>query len=114
MVTNIPKKIVSLLHPTVVTLGGQRYLVISGSKDQDGWYPVKDTFTFEKAQSIWTRRVFGDVINIQETKLIKIPNSKKNGYYTVKFVDNDWTCDCTGFGFRRKCRHIDEAKLKVK
>ena len=34
----------------------------------------------------------------------------KGNTYTVKLSDGSYSCTCTGYGFRRKCRHIDEVK----
>ena len=30
--------------------------------------------------------------------------------YTVKLENGHFSCTCAGFGFRRKCRHINEIK----
>ena len=38
-----------------------------------------------------------------------IPGSKGN-LYKVNLRSGQWTCDCVGFGFRRKCKHIAKAK----
>ena len=32
--------------------------------------------------------------------------------YSVSLKDGQWDCNCTGWGFRRKCRHVEEAKNK--
>ena len=34
----------------------------------------------------------------------------KGDNYLVRFDNNYWTCGCVGFGFRRKCKHIEIAK----
>lgn len=111
MNNKIPKKIKSLLHPAVVTLPSGKYLVIAGGED-DGWYKVDDTFTLDSAMQRWERQ---EVVQPKPANdwVWKVENSKKNGYYTVTFDKAGWSCDCTGFGFRRKCRHIDEAKTKM-
>lgn len=114
MTDTIPKKIVSLYRPVVITLPSKRYLVITGSEQpaHNGWYEVDDKFNLSKVLKTWKQ------LNYQENTLKgawtwKVQNSKKNGYYTVSFDKAGWTCDCTGFGYRRKCRHIDEAKTKM-
>ena len=53
---------------------------------------------------------------------MKIPSSKGDKEYTVRFqkmprnheVQYDYVCDCTGFKMRRKCSHIETAKLSGK
>ena len=30
--------------------------------------------------------------------------------YTVKLSNGSYSCTCAGYGFRRKCRHIEEIK----
>ena len=34
----------------------------------------------------------------------------KGNTYTVKLSGGSYSCTCAGYGFRRKCRHIDEVK----
>ena len=38
-----------------------------------------------------------------------IAGSKGNSY-KVRLRGGQWTCECVGFGFRRKCKHIVKAK----
>lgn len=38
----------------------------------------------------------------------KVLSSNKDKFYTVREVNGKRTCDCDGFSYRRKCRHIDE------
>ncbi len=109
----IPKKIIILLHPAIVNLPSGRYLVINSSNTDDGWYEVDDSFTIEKALKLWEKKSTTQVSKPANDWVWKVENSKKNGYYTVTFDKAGWSCDCTGFGFRRKCRHIDEAKTKM-
>ena len=35
---------------------------------------------------------------------------KGSNTYTVKLSDGMYSCTCAGYGFRRKCRHIEEIK----
>lgn len=39
-------------------------------------------------------------------------DSKKT--YNVTFKNNTWSCDCVGFSYRKRCKHIDEIKEKHK
>lgn len=108
----VPKKYTSIYPPTLVDLPSGRYFIITG-ETHGGWYPVSKKFNYEKALQGWTPTVTTSVQSTI-TKVWKIANSKNQGYYTVSFDKGNWSCDCTGYGFRRKCRHIEEAKLQTK
>jgi hypothetical protein len=42
-------------------------------------------------------------------KTIKVQGSKGN-VYTVTKVGDQWNCTCTGFMYRKACKHLDEAR----
>lgn len=108
-----PKKIVGILHPTVVTTGNGRFMVVTTSSNKvDGWYPVADNFGFDDAQKIFVKDQSRTQVSSKDWTW-KVPNSKGNGFYTVAFDKAGWSCSCTGFSFRRKCKHIDIAKTKM-
>lgn len=112
--TKIPKKIVSLYMPILFQSVNGKYLIVAGSEEHGGWYPVDDDFDMNKVIKNWTQTSFQK----EEEKpnnpwSWQIQNSKKNGYYTVEFDKRGWTCTCPGFGFRRDCKHIAEAKTKM-
>ena len=37
-------------------------------------------------------------------------SGSKGKEYTVTVKDENWTCTCPGFGFRRQCKHINAKK----
>lgn len=37
----------------------------------------------------------------------------KGSKYTVTKSGRDYSCNCTGFGFRHQCRHVNELKEKL-
>jgi hypothetical protein len=46
-----------------------------------------------------------------ETRTYEIKSSsRKGGSYVVTQTGSTWMCNCVGFGFRRQCRHVMEAK----
>ena len=54
-------------------------------------------------------------IKNEESKEINeyVTSSKGDKEYTVtKSIGGLWSCTCEGYGFRRRCRHIDEVKKK--
>ena len=38
----------------------------------------------------------------------------KGSKYDITLDGSDFHCTCTGFGFRHRCKHIDELKWKLK
>lgn len=54
----------------------------------------------------------GEVVNTKPTpkeKIIMVDNGKGTSY-TVIIGTNNKTCNCTGFGFRKTCKHIAMAE----
>lgn len=39
-------------------------------------------------------------------------SGSRGSAYNVSLKGGQWDCSCTGWGFRRKCRHVEEAKNK--
>lgn len=48
-----------------------------------------------------------------DVEIFKVKGSRGNDY-TVTKSSRGWTCTCTGFEFRRSCRHVAELGKKVK
>jgi hypothetical protein len=48
-----------------------------------------------------------------DIEIFTVKGSKGNSY-TVTKSSNGWTCTCTGFEFRRSCKHVAELGKKVK
>lgn len=42
-----------------------------------------------------------------------VSNTDKSKKYIVTLKDGKYSCDCVGYGFRRKCSHIEKVK-KIK
>ena len=58
--------------------------------------------------------LIGKSFEPEDTKPVKMnPNVRtfnvksKDKEYTVEYNGNSLSCNCTGFGFRRKCKHVD-------
>jgi len=52
-------------------------------------------------------------INIPSSLEREISGSKPGSTYVVSFKNNNWACTCSGFGFRRSCRHVNEVKKEM-
>jgi hypothetical protein len=101
-------KISSFLPPGISTIGGKTYVC-------PGWHEVPEGTTLDEVYERWTRINYG-VEEKNTHKPIKeiVTSSKGDKTYTVLYNNGAWDCDCAGFGFRRKCRHIEEIKTKHK
>ena len=49
-------------------------------------------------------------INLSERKEFLVDASKGNTQYTVIQQSGKWSCSCPGYGFRGRCKHIDNLK----
>jgi len=82
---------------------GVRY-AIAGSV----WVEVpKDTaFSELSAYMVYKPR---EVVPVVGENSWSVKGSKGN-FYTVKLSKGIYSCSCPGYGFRRKCRHIQEKR----
>lgn len=60
--------------------------------------------TFIKVRNIELERLSGKSIK-DNTRIFKVKSKDKE--YNVELTDSHYTCTCTGFNFRGKCKHID-------
>lgn len=102
-------KIEGHLHPTTFTsvIDGRKYAVCGGN-----WIHIPNDMTFEEVLSGWVdlrpvREAHSDVFK-------EIKSSNGESTYKVYFSNNSWSCNCSGFSFRRKCSHVDRVKKDLK
>lgn len=100
-------KIKSFLPPTIVETQNGRWAV-AGSQ----WLPIPKTVTFEMVRAAWTPDRPKKEIKRFESGSWKVKGSKGDSY-TVSNSNGQWDCNCPGFGFRRKCKHIDSIKSGI-
>lgn len=101
----------SLYPPTVVTLSGVTYVC-------PGWHVVPFGTTVAEATAHWVEDLPAEIIRKREEaarldsqKITEsVLSSKGNEFYVVKYNGVQWSCNCTGFGFKRKCSHIEKVK----
>ena len=75
-----------LIPPFTLEIRGDRYVM-------PGWYKLSKN---------------EDMPNIKSNKVYKVKSSRGNSTYDVKMnVSGSMECTCPGYGFRRRCRHID-------
>ncbi len=92
----------SMWPPSVVSIGGKTYAM-------PGWIEIPAETTMEELRKCWVdtspppKKVIADI-----SKDVVSTNGKKT--YLVLYRNSQWTCNCVGYGFRRKCKHIDKIK----
>mgnify|MGYP001253639811 CR=1 FL=1 len=47
---------------------------------------------------------------VSDVDTYEVPGSKPGSKYTVTRDGKSWSCTCVGFGFRKDCKHIHQAK----
>ena len=99
-------KISSFFPPAISVFGDKTFVV-------PGWHEVPKGTTLNEVYEHWTKINYG-VEEKNTHKPIKeiVSSSKGDKTYTVIFKNGNWDCDCPGFGFRKKCRHVEEIKTK--
>ena len=89
------------MPPALYTsLNGTRF-GIAGSV----WIEVPQDTTFEERSNYMINKPRKAVApaNDQEWTV----EGSRGNTYTVKLSNGSYSCNCAGYGFRRKCRHID-------
>ena len=98
--------------PIVVSMNPMLYTDMAGQKwavSGEHWIEVPDTLTL------------GEVGKYMIVEQAEIPaqtavvrswqvQGSKGDTYTVSDNGGTWTCSCPGFGWRRKCKHVEAQK----
>ena len=82
---------------------GQRIAVSGGV-----WLPVPDSTTFEDLDRYMVVKRRERPVS-RGSRFWTVKGSKGNEYRVVE-RNGQWGCSCPGYGFRRKCRHIEETR----
>jgi len=92
-------------NPAIVRLRGITY--IAHGDLQEVW----DDITLEESRTLFPRPIF-----VSEPKpepkqnAWQVLSSKGDKSYTVTYRNDSYSCSCPGYGWRRKCRHIEGVK----
>ncbi len=100
------KPYTSLFPPGIVHLPSGTFVIA------DKWYRAPADTKLEDIRKLWTKLVTSSQPTTPDL-IIEIVGSKGD-VYAVQFGRGGPSCTCAGFGFRRKCSHIDKAKAKLK
>jgi hypothetical protein len=98
----------SLMPPCIANfISGRKAVFTCGGPTID----IDDDVTLEDIMTKWHPKRF-------ESKQVTISDRKdwsvqgKKSKYTVTFMNNNFSCSCPGYGFRRRCKHIEEIKSR--
>lgn len=96
----------SLYPPIIVNFISGRVMLFHDA--EGGKIRIADDVTPDDADFIWVKRQFKQrVFNGDAQYQIA---SSSGSTYTVTLQNNNWACTCAGFGFRKRCRHLEQAK----
>ena len=104
-------KIEGWLDPIIFTstVDGRKYAISGGN-----WINIPDDMTHQEVKSGFIdlrltlkKESHGDIYK-------EVKSSKGKTSYKVSFKSGSWNCTCSGFGFRRKCTHVDSIKSELK
>ena len=100
-----------LIPPALMTYGSEKYIM-------PGWYKLpKDEhdIKLEDIKFYPYKPKKDNIPNIKSDNIYKVRSSKGDKVYEVKMNNSgSLECECVGFGFRRRCRHITEVQSSLK
>ena len=106
----IPEKIETLFPPVLIELTNKYFLIIKGFD----WFEVSPDIKDKAYEIAKERHNKSKKIVVSNDKTYKVMGSSGEEYI-VKLKNDNYSCTCVGYGFRRYCKHIDEVKTgKIK
>ena len=104
------RRIKSHMAPGIAQTLNKRWMVFSGP--DGGWFEISNDVTLDDVNKLWLNEIDKSENDTNLSKTVSVKGSGKNSYKVV-FKNNSVSCSCPGFGFRKKCKHIDIAKGKL-
>ena len=104
-------RISGFMPPTlfVSPIDGRKFAV-SGST----WIHVPDDMTYADICKGYIKTGGEKLVTSQKDFEKEVLSSKGVKKYKVAFKGGSWHCTCSGFGFRRKCAHVEATKKELK
>ncbi len=88
----------------IITTLGKTYLIRNGD-----WIPVPEG---SKLSDFPEPKVERKPVILPVTTEFQVKSSKPGKFYTVVRNGRHFSCDCQGYTYRSKCRHVDEIREK--
>ena len=100
-----------LIPPFTMSIGSKKYIM-------PGWYELdNNTETLPNIEDIGYipyKPNKDNIPNIDSVKEYKVKSSKGDKVYIVNANSSgSLQCTCMGYGFRRRCRHIDQIQSSL-
>ena len=93
------------MNPSIVRLAGKTY--IANGALHEAW----DGITLKEAKELFPVKKFVPKPKPEpKNKVWQVVSSKGDKHYTVTYRNDSYSCSCPGYGWRRKCRHIEGVK----
>ena len=73
------------------------------------WVEVPDTLTLDRVDEYMVVAEREAAPQLAEVRTYEVQGSKGDTY-AVTDHGGTWTCTCPGFGWRRKCKHVEAQK----
>lgn len=112
-VTDVNKATQNFMPPICLNSRGRWWLVAGGGC----WIELKDQLTgveMDELKRLWQvhrASLKPDRVVVSPRKEFRVPSSNGSSTYIVSSLNGQWSCNCPAFGFRRKCKHIEAAKI---
>jgi len=95
-----------LVPPYTMTFGSDKYIM-------PGWYKLDKDEDLPNIEDIgyypYKPKKDNNLKDIDSNKVYKVMSSKGDKEYQVQMnTSGSLECECPGYGFRRRCRHIDQ------
>ena len=95
-----------LIPPYTMSIGSDKYIM-------PGWYKLDKDEDLPDIEDIgyypYKPKKDNNLANIDSNKVYKVMSSKGDKEYQVQLnTSGSLECECPGYGFRRRCRHIDQ------
>ena len=95
-----------LVPPYTMSIGSDKYIM-------PGWYKLDKDEDLPDIEDIgyypYKPKKDNNLANIDSNKVYKVMSSKGDKEYQVQLnTSGSLECECPGYGFRRRCRHIDQ------
>ena len=99
-----------LIPPYTMKIGSDKYIM-------PGWYKLDKDEELPNIEDIGYypyKPKIANIPNEHKNKVYKVMSSKGDKEYEVSIDGSGgFSCTCPGYGFRRKCRHIDYVKNEL-